>query len=282
VSRYGEVVRRARGDASDAGRQALLALRRRVAERLVDALDERDPELLASLSDVGVVRRAWVEDPDSGPMTEPPVEVVQRMLERAVERRPSTLATLGLSAVQLLSTPGEAVRPAGHGVTDHLVVMFTDLEGFTRFTARQGDEAAGALLTDHHRAVGPIIRSRGGKVIKRLGDGLLLTFYEPEAAVLAGLELITAEPGPLRLRAGVHLGEVLVVPDDVIGHVVNVAARVTELARGGQVLATAEVRDAIGPDLDSVRFSRVRRRSLKGLDAPVGVCRAEIAPLSTA
>ena len=246
-----------------------------MAERLVDALDERDPELLASLSEIGVVRRAWVEDPQSGPMTEPPVEVVQRMLERAVERRPSTLATLGLSAVQLLSTPGGPVRSTEQGFTERLVVMFTDLEGFTRYTAQHGDEAAGALLTDHHRAVGPIIRSRGGRVVKRLGDGLLLTFFEPEAAVLAGLELIQAEPGPLKLRAGAHLGEVLVVPDDVIGHVVNVAARVTELARGGQVLVTAEVREAIGPELDRVGFSRTRRRSLKGLDAPVGVCRAE-------
>jgi adenylate cyclase len=197
------------------------------------------------------------------------------MLERAVERRPSTLATLGLSAVQLLSTPAGPVRSTEQGTTEQRVVMFTDLEGFTRYTAREGDEAAGALLTEHHRAVGPIIRSRGGKVVKRLGDGLLLTFFEPEAAVLAGLELIEAEPGPLKLRAGVHLGEVLVVPDDVIGHVVNVAARVTELARGGQVLLTTDVRDAVGDDLDAVAFSRTRKRSLKGLDAPVGVCRAE-------
>jgi adenylate cyclase len=275
ASRYGDAVRRARGDASEAGKQALAALRRTVAERLVDALDERDPELLASLSDVGVVRRAWVEDPHSGPMTEPPVEVVQRMLERAVERRPSTLANLGLSAVQLLSSPGGGPRPPDHGMSEYLVVMFTDLEGFTRYTSRQGDEAAGALLTEHHRVVGPIIRSRGGRIVKRLGDGLLLTFFEPEAAVLAGLELIAAEPAPLRLRAGLHVGEVLVVPDDVIGHVVNVAARVTELARGGQVMVTGEVRDAIGHDLDRVTFSRLRRKSLKGLDAPVGVCRAE-------
>jgi adenylate cyclase len=102
----------------------------------------------------------------------------------------------------------------------------------------------------------------------------LLTFPEPEAAVLAGLELVDSAPEPLRLRGGVHVGDVLALPDDVIGHVVNVAARVTELARGGEVMVTVDVRDAIGAELGRVRFSRVRRRSLKGIDTAVGVCRA--------
>src|SRR4029077_4184184 len=123
-------------------------------------------------------------------MVDPPAEVVERVLERAAERRPSVLTSLGLSAVQLLSSSGaRSVAPGESGVPEPLAVMFTDLEGFTRFASRQGDEAAGELLQAHHRAVGPVIRSRGGRTVKRLGDGLLLTFPGPEAAVLAGLEL---------------------------------------------------------------------------------------------
>jgi adenylate cyclase len=266
------VAKKTSGAAGEAGKQALAALRRSMTDRLVDALDERDPELLASLSEVGVVRRAWVED-GSGPVSAPPAEVVQRIVERAAERRPSVLTSLGLSAVQLLSRSGGTVRASEQGVAERLVVMFTDLEGFTRYTAREGDEAASALLAAQHRVVGPIIRSRGGRLVKRLGDGLLLTFPEPDAAVLAGLELVRSAPGPLRLRGGLHLGEVLAVPGDVIGHVVNVAARVTELARGGEILITSDVRDAIEAGGPRVRCSRVRRRSLKGIDAPVGVCR---------
>ena len=68
--------------------------------------------------------------------------------------------------------------------------MFTDLEGFTRFTSRPGDEAAADLLAEHHRAVGPVVRSRGGRVVKRIGDGLMLAFPEPAAAVHAALELV--------------------------------------------------------------------------------------------
>lgn len=263
--------------AAEVGRQALVSLRRQVSERLVGALDDRDPDLLAKLAEIGVVRRQWMQDPDSGPMAAPPVEVAQRLLERAVERRPSLLAQLGLSAVQLLSAPGGALGGA-EGVSQQLVVMFTDLEGFTAYTSRQGDEAAGVLLTAHHRTVGPLIRGRGGRMVKRLGDGLLLTFPDPHAAVLAGLDLVASRPAPLRLRAGAHRGDVLVLPDDVIGHTVNVAARVTELARGGQVLVTSDLTSALGPSPDGVRFSRVRRRHLKGLDDPIGVCRAEPAP----
>src|SRR5207245_6186954 len=116
-----------------------------------------------------------------------------------------------------------------------LVRACTGLERLTRYTARQSDEAASHLLAEHHRTIGPIVRSRGGRIVKRLGDGLLLTFPEPEAGVLACLELVASPPEPLRVRAGMHLGEVVVSLDDVIGHVVNVAARIVESAKGGEV-----------------------------------------------
>ena len=113
------------------------------------------------------------------------------------------------------------------------------------------------------------MRSRGGRVLKRLGDGLMLTFPEPEAAVLACLEL--GEAAPLRLRAGIHGGKVLVTgDDDVIGHVVNLAARVTESAAGGELVVTDHVRTAVG-DLRGVAFDGPYRRSFKGIEVEVPV-----------
>jgi adenylate cyclase len=256
-------------EARDVGRNALAALRKSVAERLVSGMERRDPELLSSLAEVGLVRRAFVEDPGgSEAITAPPAEVLQNMLERSVERRPTLFASLGLSAIQLLAATSES---GADGATERLAVAFTDLEGFTRWTAHNGDEAASALLAEHHRVVGPVVRSRGGRIVKRLGDGLLLTFPEPEAAVLAGLELVKTEPGPLRLRAGVNVGDVVVLRDDVIGHEVNVAARVAEAAKGGEVLVTETVRDSVRTSLPTVTFGRLRRRRFKGLE-PVGVC----------
>jgi adenylate cyclase len=155
-----------------------------------------------------------------------------------------------------------------------LAVAFTDIEGFTAYTARQGDEAASQLLAEHYRQTGPVVRSRGGHISKRLGDGLLLTFPSPEAAVLACLEMVDLEPAPLRLRAGMHVGEVVVSDDEIIGHVVNVAARVAESAKGGEVLVTADVRDAAN-DTPGVTFGRARGKTFKGVGEKVLVCRAE-------
>jgi adenylate cyclase len=187
-----------------------------------------------------------------------------------VEQKPSVLATLGLNAVQVLSWRGEEGED---GQTARLTVVFTDLEGFTAFTAANGDEAASRLLTEHLQAAGPVVRSRGGRLVKRLGDGLLLTFPATEAAVLACIELVEAAT-PLRLRAGLHVGDVVVRRDDVVGHVVNVAARVTESAKGGQVLVSGDVRDDVG-ELHGVRFGRARRRRFHGVDQSVLVCTAD-------
>lgn len=259
---------------AEVGRRAVATFRRSLASRVIDHLQHRDPEFLDSLVELGLVRRGWVEE-GRGPITRAePMEVVERMLERSVERRPSLLASLGLSAIQVLSAPAD--DPDEEGSASRLAVAFTDLEGFTAYTSREGDEAASRLLADHHRHAGPVIRSRGGRIVKRLGDGLLLTFLEPEAAVLACLELARIPAGPLALRAGVHAGEVVVTRDDVIGHVVNVAARVAESARGGEVLVTSDVVEALGDSLANVRFGRLRRRRFKGVEDGIRVCRATL------
>jgi len=227
---------------------------------------------MATAVELGLVRRDGLKPPGENTISiATPDELLERSLERAVEQRPSMLSALRLSAIEILSSATE--DETGEGVVDTLTVVFTDLEGFTRFNATNGDEAASHLLAEHHRAVEPMVRGRGGRIVKHLGDGLLLTFLEPQAAALAALELVDAPPEPLRLRVGIHLGEVLVLRHhDVIGHVVNVAARVTELARGGEVLATAAVRDSAS-GLSGVSFGRMRRRRLKGIGESVPVCR---------
>ena len=68
-----------------------------------------------------------------------------------------------------------------------------------------------------------------------------------------------------------HLGEVVVTRDDVIGHVVNVAARVTESAGGGEVMATDAVQESVG-ELADLTFGKARRRRFKGVDEAVRVC----------
>ena len=149
-----------------------------------------------------------------------------------------------------------------------LTVAFTDLEDFTTYTEAEGDDAARRLLMGHHRESEPIVRSRGGRVLKRLGDGLMLVFPEPEAAVLACLEL--AEAAPLRLRSGIHSGKVLVTGDDIIGRVVNLAARAAESAKGSELVVTDHVRTAIG-ELRGVAFDGPFTRRFKGVEGTMPV-----------
>lgn len=257
-------------DARTAGLSAAAAVRTAVAERFA-ALVRRDPDVAATAVEVGLVDRDWLAAPSEHPFVPAaPLDVVQRFLERSAERRPSFLARTGLSALQALTWRSEE---PGEGTPQSLAIVFTDLEGFTSFTAREGDEAATSLLGEHHLAVGPIVRGRGGRVVKRIGDGLMLTFPETAAAVHCAVELLDAAPAPLRLRAGVHCGEVIVSRDDVIGHVVNVAARVTEAAKGGEALVTEAAAQSAG-ELGGVALSKPRRRRFKGVDEPVRVHKA--------
>jgi adenylate cyclase len=227
--------------------------------RALDNMSPRDREMVARLTEPGPAGRAAQ------------LQAIEELLERAVERRPSLLGNVGLSAIQAIAgAVDEASEAATLGTSRALSVVFTDLEDFTEWTAKEGDDAASRLLAEHHEAVRPIVAGRGGRLIKRLGDGLLLTFTQPEAAVLACLELVDAQPAPLRLRAGVHTGQVVVLRDDVIGHVVNLTARVAEVAAGSEVLATEDVTAAVS--LPNVRFGDTRDERFKGIEEPIRIC----------
>jgi adenylate cyclase len=176
---------------------------------------------------------------------------------------------LTTTAIHVLASPNEEyVADVAGGAPVELTVAFTDLEDFTTYTEAEGDAAASRLLMGHQRAAGPIVRSRGGRVIKWPGDGLMLTFPAPAEAVLACLEL--GESAQLPLRAGIHGGKVLVAGDDVIGRVVNLAARVTESAKGGQLVVTEYVRTAVG-DLGGADFCGPYSRSFRGIEGKVPV-----------
>lgn len=255
--------------ARDEGAGVVAAIRRRLTEQAAALLKEH-PGFAEGAAEIGLVDKSWLENPSGHPIrTATSLDVVQRYLERSIENEPSLIASLGLNAIQLLTLDSGDDDRAGQ--TRVLTIVFTDLEGFTSYTSKHGDEAARTLLGRHHRAVGPVIRSRGGRTVKKIGDGLFISFDTPEAALLAALEIGEADQSELRLRVGIHHGEAVVVGDDLIGHAINVVARVTDSARGGEVLATTAVRGAVG-DLPGIEFGRARRRNFKGVAESVSVC----------
>ncbi len=249
------------------GEGAVETLRGLLARKVAEVI-RSDPEEAATALELGIIDRRWLDDPVHQPISpSKPTEILEHFLARSVERKPSLLSTTGLSAVQLLA----ALRSHGTGEVEVVTVAFTDLEGFTAFTDTHGDSAAAALISEHHRTAGPIVRRWRGRVVKHLGDGLLCTFPDANRGIRAALELLETSPSPLRLRAGLHVGEAVVSQDDVLGHVVNIAARVTETAKGNQIVVTAETARAAGA-IPGVEFRRLRKRRLKGISERVELC----------
>jgi adenylate cyclase len=265
------------GKAREAGAATFAALRRATARKAADLI-RSDPDDAATALEIGLVDQEWLHAPGEGPISSSaPGDILRRFLERTVERHPSKLSSLGLTAVQLLSSDDDAGGSgggAGGGPVKALTVVFTDLEGFTAFTDARGDAAALALIAEHHQRAAPTVRRWKGRIVKHLGDGLLCTFPKPALGIRAALDLQASAPDPLRLRAGVHTGEATVTRSDVVGHVVNVAARVCEAAKGGQVLATEDAVEAAtsAGGLAEVRVGRTKSRRMKGVRTPVRLC----------
>ncbi len=246
-------------------------IQRAIAAQMVRKFRER-PEVARKLVEAGLIDEDYANvDPAT---IEDPVRFLREFgsaLAERVREQPSTLARLDLNAVELMGQDSIGTTQAvAESTRDDRVVLFTDLEGFTSFTEDEGDTAATELLTGHYQVVQGVVRSRGGEVVKRLGDGHLLAFRAPEAAVMAGLEIVELAPDPLRLRAGAHAGEVMVSSDDLLGHVVNIASRVAGSAGGGQALITGAVRrDAA--ELAGIEYVSTPPRPLRGLDEPMAL-----------
>jgi len=143
-------------------------------------------------------------------------------------------------------------------------VLFTDIVDSTRHAASIGDAAWRALLGRHDSLVRDAIDRAGGQLIKSTGDGVLATFDRPSRAIEAATVIREGiESLGLRIRAGLHTGEIELASGDVAGLAVHVASRVASLAGPSEILVTSTVRDLVlGSGVDLVeRGTRV----LKGV-----------------
>jgi len=169
----------------------------------------------------------------------------------------------------------EAVRE-GRGVPTRSgdpAVVFVDLVGFTPLVDGAGEHKASQIAAGFEDVVIDATRSRGGRIVKMLGDGALLLFQDGAAAVRCGLEIVQAihRAGLPRARVGIHRGPVVVHAGDVFGLTVNVAARINEYARPREVLISA----AVAPDgIEGVEMEEIGEVSLKGVTRPTLLLRA--------
>jgi adenylate cyclase len=148
-------------------------------------------------------------------------------------------------------------------------ICFLDITGYTRLTEERGDQAAAELATRLTPLVQRPAERHGGKVVKWLGDGVMFYFRNPGDAVVAALEMrdaIANEALP-PAHIGLHTGPVVFQGGDYFGRTVNVAARIAEQAKPGQLLVTQEVVDRA--DSAEVTFESIGSFVLRGVSAPV-------------
>jgi adenylate cyclase len=157
--------------------------------------------------------------------------------------------------------------------------VFTDIVGFTEFTAAHGDAEALALLDVQDRLVRAALPP-GARIVKELGDGLLLWFEDAVPAVLACLALlvqfqeIDGDASPLWVRMGMHWGSPMPRGDDLVGHDVNVAARIVDVAGPGELLLSANVRTEVADELVGVCLDELGPVVMRGIPEPVPLFRA--------
>lgn len=155
-------------------------------------------------------------------------------------------------------------------------VMFADIAGSTSFFERRGDLSGIAMVQElvdrARRAVEPL----GGQVVKSIGDAVLVRFQEAEPAVRGAVSLqqgfaewnrARAEADRMRLRVGVSWGSGFVKGEDVFGDVVNLAARLEQVAQPGQIVVSAALHLA-ARQVAGVTLRRLPDAQLKGKAAP--------------
>jgi adenylate cyclase len=144
-------------------------------------------------------------------------------------------------------------------------MCFLDITGYTRLTEERGDEAAAGLAARLGTLVRRSSQEHGGQPVKWVGDGVMLYFENPGDGVLAAIDMVehVEAHGLPAAHVGIHAGSVVFQDGDYFGRTVNLAARIADYARPGEVLVSQEVVDAA--EGMPVKFIEVGPAELKGV-----------------
>jgi adenylate cyclase len=151
--------------------------------------------------------------------------------------------------------------------------LFADIAGFTALTEAHGDERAVQLAEEFANAVRAELPRVHGEYVKAIGDALMLRVPEPADAVHLALWIthnaMSGHNAP-SVRVGGNHGSAVERSGDYFGTTINVAARVSALAAGGEVLVTGQMA-ALAPDLEGVLYESRGRQALRNVAEPVEI-----------
>jgi adenylate cyclase len=206
-------------------------------------------------------------DPLSTAGSESP-QVLGRRLAQLTEKRPGAMREAGMGALQMWQAVSEA-QGRGRGDTE-LTIVFTDLSNFSDWALDAGDDQAIELLRDVGQALEPPVSDHGGRVVKRLGDGMMAVFAEPVEALEAikegrdNLGKVECDGYEPKLRAGLHVGKPRKIGGDYLGVDVNIAARLAENAKADEILVSERLLENLG-DEGGVDTKKKRKFKVKGV-----------------
>jgi adenylate cyclase len=162
-------------------------------------------------------------------------------------------------------------------------ILAADVEGYSRLMGVDEEGTLAALKAHRRELIDPLITQHQGRIVKTMGDGLLIEFASIVDAVRCavvmqqGMESRNAnvdEKRRIRFRIGINVGDVIVEGDDIFGDGVNVAARLEALAEPGQTCVSATVREHVAEKLP-IGFADLGEHSVKNIARPVHVYRIE-------
>ena len=202
--------------------------------------------------------------------------VVAASSDTAVRARPSGGGGARQTSIDVVAAAAEqetfdASRLQGEGGT--VTIVFSDIESSTEMAMKLGDTAWFSVLGSHNNIVRGLVQEHGGKEVKSQGDGFMLTFPSARAAVRCMSEVqrrlathTRDRPDQaIRVRIGIHTGEAIADDSgDLFGRHIIVAARIANLADGGQILVSGITKEIA--HTGDFRFGAPRQVSLKGIE----------------
>ena len=147
--------------------------------------------------------------------------------------------------------------------------LFTDIEGSTKLLHELGPDGYADALAEHRRVVREAFISRRGVEVDTQGDAFFIAFPDAAEALTAALEAQKAlEPGPIRIRMGLHTGEPTRTDEGYVGTDVHEGARIAASAHGGQIVCSRRTKDSAGETFDFIDLGEHR---LKDMPEPVWI-----------
>lgn len=156
-----------------------------------------------------------------------------------------------------------------------VVVLFTDICGYTGTVATRGTTGAVDLLRKHHENMKPTLNQYSGVYVKSTGDGLIAYFEDPKFAVgaaaaiqqrLAAYNMDRKEDDEIHVRIGLELGAAIVEEGEILGHCVNYAARLVGICHPDQIVIGKQLHEKVRR-IKNVSFKK-NRASFKGIPGP--------------